>query len=201
MVGAGNGVEGYICTPYEKESAGLVETWSRSFNISNIYFVTATFSNESLPYFPNRANHYILISFSDTSEISEIMSHNQNPYKLSFMFNLSAALFEREVMNLKYISMYFTRYTYGDAEIADIANIIARREKVRRLGLGHLQFLTTEQPKFTFPYSKNVVLLEVEGEKTHQSDQKYCEKTRRDVARKGIPLTNLISLSILDRMK
>jgi len=163
--------------------------------------VAATFSNESLPYFPNRANHYILMSFSDTTEISEVLSHNQNPYKLSFMFNLGAALFEREVMNLKYISMYFTRYAYGDAEIADIASIIARREKVRRLGLGRLQFLTTEQPKFTFPYSKNVVLLEVEGEKTHQSDQKYCEKTRRDVARKGIPLTNLISLSILDRMK
>jgi hypothetical protein len=64
-----------------------------------------------------------------------------------------------------------------------------------------LQFLTTEQPKFTFPYSRNVVVLEVEGEKTHQSDQKYCERTRRDVARKGIPLTNLVSLSILDKLK
>ncbi len=117
------------------------------------------------------------------------------------MLSLSDALFEREATNLKYISMYFTKYVYGDPEIIDIANIIAKRERVKKLTLAHLQFLTTAQPKFTFPYSRNVVVLEVEGEKTHQSDQKYCERTRRDVARKGIPLTNLVSLSILDKLK
>jgi hypothetical protein len=44
-------------------------------------------------------------------------------------------------------------------------------------------------------------VLEVEGEKTHQSDQKYCERTRRDVARRGILLSNLVSFSILDKLR
>ncbi|MFZ0511715.1 MAG: hypothetical protein WAM14_08925 [Candidatus Nitrosopolaris sp.] len=192
--------KGYICTPHEKKSGSLVGIWANSENILNIYFVTATFSNESALYFPNRANHYILASYSNIDDVSELIS-KQNLDRSSFMFNLSEALFEREATNIKYISMYFTKCFYEDPEIADVANIIAKRERVKKLSLAHFQYLTTAQPKFTFPYSRNVVVLEVEGEKTHQSDQKYCERTRREVARKGIPLTNFISLSILDKLK
>ena len=200
MAGAGKSVQGYICTPHEKDSGGLVETWSSSLNIQNIYFVTATFSAESMLYFPNRANHYILASYLNINDISDLIC-KQNPERLSFMSSLSDILFDRQASNVKYISMYFTKYAYGLPEIADIANIISKRERVKKLTLAHLQFQMTAQPKFTFPYSRNVVVLEVEGEKTHQSDQKYCERTRRDVARKGIPLTNLVSLSILDKLK
>jgi hypothetical protein len=82
-----------------------------------------------------------------------------------------------------------------------LANAIARRERVKKASLAQMQLLAAEQPKFTFPYSKNLVILEVEGEKTHQTDQKYCERTRRDVARKGISLNNLVSFSILEKLK
>jgi hypothetical protein len=41
----------------------------------------------------------------------------------------------------------------------------------------------------------------VEGKKTHQTDQKYCERTRRDVARMGISLNDLVSFSILEKLK
>ena len=190
--------QGYICTPHEKESGSLVEIWANSHNILNIHFVTATFSNESALYFPNRANHYILASYSNIDDISELICKAD---RLSFMFNLSEALFEREATNIKYISIYFTKCFYGDPEIAEVANIIAKRERVKKLSLAHFQYLTTTQPKFTFPYARNVVVLEVEGEKTHQSDQKYCERTRREVARKGMALTNFVSLSILDKLK
>ncbi|MDQ6667494.1 MAG: hypothetical protein M3Y53_04610, partial [Thermoproteota archaeon] len=88
-----------------------MDTWSNSLNILNIYFVTATFSNESMLYFPNRANHYILASYSNNDDISESIC-KQNPG--IFMLSLSDALFEREATNLKYISMYFTKYVYGD---------------------------------------------------------------------------------------
>jgi hypothetical protein len=192
--------KGYICTPHEKESGSLVEIWANSQEILNIHFVTATFSNESALYFPNRANHYILASFSNIDDISELIC-KQNPERFSFMFDLSEALFEREATNIKYISIYFIKSFYEDTEIADVANIIAKRERVKKLSLAHFQYLTTAQPKFTFPYARNVVVLEVEGEKTHQSDQKYCERTRREVARKGIPLTNFVGLSILDKLK
>jgi hypothetical protein len=200
LAGFEKSVQGYICTPHEKDSGSLVETWSSSLNIQDIYFVTATFSAESMLYFPNRANHYILASYLNTNDISDLIC-KQNPERLSFMSSLSDILFERQASNVKYISMYFTKYAFGLPEIADIANIIAKRERVKKLTLAHLQFQMTAQPKFTFPYSRNVVVLEVEGEKTHQSDHKYCERTRRDIARKGIPLTSLVSLSILDKLK
>lgn len=192
--------KGYICTPHERNSDSLIEIWTNSQNILNIYFVTATFSNESALYFPNRANHYILASYSNIDDISGSI-WKQSPDRLSFMFNLHEAIFERESAEIKYISMYFTRSFYGDPEISDIANIIAKRDRVKKLSRAHFQYLMTAQPKFRFPYSRNVVVLEVEGEKTHQSDQKYCERMLKEVARKGISLSNFISLSILNKLK
>ena len=59
----------------------------------------------------------------------------------------------------------------------------------------------TTPTKFTFPYSENIVVVEVASEKSHQSVKKYCEQTRRDVTRKGMIMTNLMSLSILDQLK
>ena len=193
-------VQGYICTPHQKEIKGLLEFWMKSINIVNIYFVTATFSNESILYFPDNANHYILASFLDVNTVlTEIKKYNIE--KLSFMFNLDTELFERDGDKLNYISMYFMKYSYGTTEICDLANVIARRDRVKKASLANLMFVTDRHLKFTFPYSRNLVVLEVEGKKTHQSDQKYCERTRREVARKGIPLSNLVSLSILEKFK
>jgi hypothetical protein len=55
--------------------------------------------------------------------------------------------------------------------------------------------------KFTFPYSENIVVIEVASEKSHQSVKKYCDQTRRDINRKGMTMTNLMSLSILEKLK
>lgn len=193
-------IQGYVCTPHDRQSGSLVEYWKRSSNIANIYFVTATFSEESMPYFPNKANHYILASFKDMADVLDsIKKYNMD--RLSFMFSFSSPLFERKGERPNYISLYFTRYTNGDQEIGDLANTIARRDKVKKASLAQMLLLAAEQPKFTFPYSKNLVILEVESESTHQADQKYCERTRRDVARKGISLNNLVSFSILDKLK
>ena len=196
----GGGVQGYVCTPHEKQSGSLIENWKKSDNVIDIYFVTATFSDESVPYFPNKANHYTLASFSDmTGILDDIKSYNMD--RLSFMFSFSSPLFERSGDKLNYVSLYFTKYTNGELALSDLANAIARREKVKKASLAQMQLLASEQPKFTFPYSKNLVILEVEGEATHQTDQKYCERTRRDVARKGIALNNLVSFSILEKLK
>lgn len=196
----GEGVQGYVCTPHEKQSGTLIENWKKGDNVIDIYFVTATFSDESVPYFPNKANHYTLASFSDmTGILDDIKRYNMD--RLSFMFSFSSPLFERNGNKLNYVSLYFTKYTNGDPALSDLANTIARREKVKKASLAQMQLLATEQPKFTFPYSKNLVILEVEGEATHQTDQKYCERTRREVARKGIALNNLVSFSILEKLK
>ena len=193
-------VLGYICTPHEKQSDSLIDLWKQNNIISDIYFVTATFSDETLPYFPKRANHYIVASFTDVQIVLEDM-RSQNMDSLSFIFSLDSAFFERCGEKLNYISTYFTKYNYSEMEICDIENIIIKRERVKKASLANIRILTTDQLKFTFPYSKNVIVLEVEGKKTHQSDQKYCERTMREVARKGVSLNNLMSFSILEKLK
>jgi hypothetical protein len=191
---------GYLCIPHDKQSNSLLENWKNNDNIIDIYFVTATFSDESTPYFPNKANHYILVSFMEVSKILEdVKTYKMD--RLSLMFSFSNPLFERTGDNLNYVSLYFTKYTNGDAEISELANAIARRERVKKASLAQMKLLASEQPKFIFPYSKNLLILEVEGKKTHQTDQKYCERTRRDVARMGISLNNLVSFSILEKLK
>lgn len=191
---------GYVCTPHNKQSAPLIERWKKEDNLLDIYFVAATFSTESTPYFPNKANTYILASFRDMQEIlDDIRSSDMD--RLSFMFSYSGPLFERAVDKLNYVSLYFTKYTNGDSELGDLANTIARRDRVTKASLAEMELFAQEQPRFTFPYSKNLVILEVEGDKTHQTDYKYCERTRRDVARKGISLNNLVSFSVLEKLK
>jgi hypothetical protein len=191
---------GYVCTPHEKQSDSLINLWRQNNIISDIYFVTATFSDETLPYFPKRANHYIVASFTDMQNILEDM-RRQNMDSLSFIFSLDSAFFERSGEKLNYISTYFTKYNYSEMEICDIENVIIKRERLKKASLANIRILTTDHLKFTFPYSKNVIVLEVEGKKTHQSDQKYCERTRREVARKGISLNNLMSFSVLEKLK
>ena len=191
---------GYVCTPHEKQSDSLINLWRQNNIISDIYFVTATFSDETLPYFPKRANHYIVASFTDMQNILEDM-RRQNMDSLSFMFSLDSAFFERCGEKLNYISTYFTKYNYSEMEICDIENVIIKRERLKKASLANIRILTTDHLKFTFPYSKNVIVLEVEGKKTHQSDQKYCERTMMEVARKGISLNNLMSFSILEKLK
>lgn len=193
-------MQGYLCTPHDKQSGSLIELWKRSDCIQDMYFAAATFSDESIPYFPNKANTYILASFRDMENILADIRNN-NVDRLSFMFSFSNPLFERAADKLNYISLYFTKYSSGDAAVGDLANTIARRERVKKASLAQMQLFASQQPRFTFPYSKNLVMLEVEGEKTHQTDQKYCERTRRDVARKGISLNNLVSFSILEKLK
>jgi hypothetical protein len=197
---SGTSSYGYVCSPHESHYDELINCWKKSDDVINMYFVTATFSEEILPYFPNEANHYILASFVNPSSIHEKIKEGINS-KLTFIFNISNSIFEKTYEKLNYISIYFMKYSYGANEMSDIANIIARRDRVSKASLADVQLVNSRHIKFAFPYSKNVLVLEVDGDKTHQSDQKYCERTRRDVVRRGIALSNLISLSILEKLK
>jgi hypothetical protein len=189
-----------VCAPHGKQSDDLIESWKNDDNIVDIYFATATFANESTAYFPDKANNYVVASFKDMGKIlADINSRGID--RLSFMFSTSDPLFERHGESLNYVSLYFTKYAGRESEISDLARVIARRDRVRRASLAQMQLLVSSQPKFTFPYPRNLVMLEVDGKSTHQTDQKYCELTRRDVARKGIALNNLVSFSILDKLK
>jgi len=194
---------GYVCAPYlhDHNSVELKESWMHSKNIEKLFFVTGTFSTESKPYFSDSTNHYILAKFRDSEQISkDLKMHNQ--VKTSFVFNIQDDLFQREVDgNTNFISVYYLEYGDDGEDLQEIANILLKRDKIETAGLGNMNTFCSNPPKFTFPYSQNIVVIEVASEKSHQSVKKYCDQTRRDVNRKGLTMTNLMSLSILDQLK
>ena len=194
---------GYVCAPYlhDHDSIELKDHWISSKNIESLYFVTATFSEDSKPYFTTSSNHYILAKFKDPEKISkEIRSIDTD--KPSFLFKIDDSIFDRPLTEkTNFVSIYYLEYGDSKSDLRDISAHVARREKVYRAGFGNLTLLSKESPKFAFPYSDHIVMLELSSDKSHQSDNKYCEQTRRDIVRKGIVMNNLVSLSILETMK
>ena len=194
---------GYVCAPYlhNRDSLELKEIWTSSRNIEKLFFVTGTFSGDSQPYFSTSANHYLLAKFKDNSTVEkELSKHIQE--KTSFLFNVHDSLFEREVLGeTNFISIYYLEYGDDDDDLEEIAGLLLKREKIEIAGIGNMSTLCSISSKFTFPYSKNMVIIEVASEKSHQSVKKYCDQTQRDVNRKGFTLSNLLSLSILDQLK
>ena len=195
--------QGYVCTPYlhDHNSIEQKDIWINSKNIGDMYFVTATFSENTQPYFSYATNHYILAQFKNHQKISTEMSKNllENP---SFIFKMDDLLFQRQTIGKpNFISIYYLEYGDSHEDQTDVATHVARRDKVGYSGFGHMELFSSITPKFTFPYSDNIVIMEVSSEKSHQSDNKYCEQTRLDICRKGIVMNNLVSFSLLEKLK
>ena len=194
---------GYVCAPYlhTHESVELKEIWSKSKNIEKLYFATGTFSSDSKPYFTESSNHYLVAKFKDHHEVSKNLS-NLNQDKISFMFNIRDELFERETEDkTNFISIYYLEYGESEEDIVEISSLLVNRHQIESAGYGFMETFCTTPSKFTFPYSESIVVLGVSSEKSHQSVKKYCDQTRRDVTRKGMTMTNLVSLSILESLK
>lgn len=194
---------GYVCYPYNNDrvSIRVKELWEKSRNIDSMFFVAATFSNNGKAYFINSYNHYLLARFKNHKILSnEISNYKQNIE--SFVFNIDDDLFEREACgSMNFVSVYYLEYGESGDDIVEIANVIAKQEKIARASVGCVDIYCTIPPKFTFPFSDNIVVLEVSGEKNHQSIKKYCEKTRSHVNRRGYSMTNLVGFSILEKLK
>ena len=195
--------QGYVCKQYlnDNNSIEQKDIWINSKNIGDMYFVTATFSENSQAYFSYATNHYILAQFKNHQKISTEMSKNllENP---SFIFKMDDLLFQRQTIGKpNFISIYYLEYGDSHEDQTDVATHVARRDKVGYSGFGHMELFSSITPKFTFPYSDNIVIMEVSSEKSHQSDNKYCEQTRLDICRKGIVMNNLVSFSLLEKLK
>ena len=194
---------GYVCAPYlhNHESVELKEIWVKSKNIERLYFATGTFSNDSKPYFTESTNHYLVAKFRDNHEVvKNLARHNQD--KISFVFDIKDDLFQRETDDeTNFISVYYLEYGNSDEDIREIASLLVNRTKIESAGYGHMETYCITPSRFTFPYSESILVLEVSSEKSHQSVKKYCDQTRKDVNRKGLTMTNLVSLSILESLK
>ena len=122
--------------------------------------------------------------------------------KPSFVFNFDNIMFERGANGkTNFISVYYLEYGDSSDDLRDVAVHVARRDKIGISGFGHMEMYANESPKFTFPYNDHIVMFEISSDKSHQSDNKYCEQTRRDICRKGIVMNNLVSFSILEKLK
>ena len=193
---------GYICVPYQhdKFSIDVKDMWSSSRNIKSIYFVTATFSDECKPYFPFSTNHYLLAKFNDEQKLLKDTDKFTDS-KPSFVFTVDNELFERDLDSERsFISTYYLEYNDPDA-LSDIANIIVKKDKIRQAGFAHMNLFCDDKPKFTFPYTEKLIVLELSDDRSPQSINKYCEKTRQDISRKGVVMNNFVSLSLLEKLK
>jgi hypothetical protein len=193
---------GYVCTPYlhNRDSTELKTLWMHSRNILSLHFATATFSEDTKPYFSLRPNHYLVAKYRDEEKIrKDIERFGQTS---TLVFSIEEDLFQRELFDdVNFVSIYYLKYSESDEDIGEVAAQLAKRSQVGKAALGRMNTYSTTPSKFTFPYGDNVVVLEVASEKSHQSVKKYCEKTRRDVCQKGIEMSNLFALSLLEQLK
>jgi predicted transcriptional regulator len=201
--GVNTSESGYVCIPYLQNSAftALKNTFEKSDLVDDVYFVTATFSEDGRAYFPSRSNTYLLARFKDRFQImNEVEKCNQDTP--TFVFTKTDEFFERlEDQNLNLLSVYYIEYGDSQEDLDDLGFIVAKRNRVRRAEMGNLKLSTNQTQKFTFPYEENLVVLEVSSDSKHQADNKYCEKTRKEVQRKGIGMTNLLNLSVIEKIK
>jgi hypothetical protein len=193
---------GYVCVPYLQNNTFVMlkNTLEKSDFIKDMYIVTATFSEDIRQFFPSISNTYLLARFKDHLQIMcEVEKYRQdNP---TLIFITKDEFFERlNNENLNLLSIYYLDES-SPSDLSDLGFIVAKRSRVRRAELGHLKLFSTRSQKFTFPYVENLITLEISSDSKHQADSKYCEKTRKDVQRKGIAMTNLLNLSIIERMK
>jgi len=194
---------GYVCVPYLQNNAfnTMKNTFEKSDFVDNMYFVTATFSEDGRAYFPSRSNTYLLARFKDRSQImNEVEKCDQETP--TFVFTKNDEFFERlDDNNLNLLSFYYLEHGDSESDLSELGYIVAKRPRVRRAEMGDLTLSTTQTQKFTFPYEKNLIVLEVSSDNKHQADNKYCEKTKQEVQRKGIGMTTLLNLSVIEKIK
>ena len=194
---------GYVCVPYLQNNAfnTMKNTFETSDFVNEMYFVTATFSEDGRAYFPSRSNTYLLARFQDRFKImSEVEKCDQETP--TFVFTKNDEFFERlDQDNLNLLSIYYLEHGDSQSDLSELGYVVAKRNRVRRAEMGNLKLSTSQIQKFTFPYEENLIVLEVSSDNKHQADNKYCEKTRKEVQRKGIGMTNLLNLSVIEKIK
>lgn len=194
---------GYACVPYlhNYDSARLKDVWMNTDDIDSMYFTAATFSDESKPYFSSHVNHYLLAKYVNGKRVQRDMERFSQD-KASFVLRTRDDLFCRELVDpVNFVSVYYLEYGESEEDMREVAKQVVRRDQVGRAVWGSMQLYCATPQKFQFPYSDNLITLEVSSKKGPRSVKKYCEKTRRDVCQKGIRMSNLFSLSLLERLK
>ena len=193
---------GYVCVPYthDEDSLKLKSDWISSRNIKSIYFVTATFSEDSKSYFPSSTSHYLMAEFKDSEKIIKEVKKFTTENTL-FIFSIHREILTKDSDNAQnFLSMYYLESDTKE-NISEITNFMLKKDKIQCSEIVHLNTFCNILPKFTFPYSNKIIVLDVNDERSPQSTSKYCEKIRLDICRKGIIMNNFASFSVLEKLK
>jgi len=188
--------------PYTHDEASLKlkSDWISSRNIKSIYFVTATFSEDSKSYFPSSTSHYLMAKFKDSEKIIKDVAKFTTE-NTSFIFSIYGKILTKDSdIAQNFLSMYYLESDVQE-NISEITNLMLKKDKIQYSGIVHLSTFCDISPKFTFPYSDKIIVLDVNDERSPQSTSKYCEKIRLDICRKGIVMNNFASFSVLEKLK
>ena len=123
---------GYVCVPYlhSHDSIELKDKWANSRNIDSMFFVTATFSEDSKPYFKSVISHFILAKFKNPIKMQKDLSSYIKGEPI-FVFNIDNVIFERDTPGkTNFISIYYLEYGESNDDLLDVAAYTARKDKI-----------------------------------------------------------------------
>ncbi|MEM0364115.1 MAG: hypothetical protein QW450_02120 [Candidatus Nitrosocaldus sp.] len=193
-----------VCVPYthDEGSKRLKTYWRDSSNIIDLYFATVTMSNELRSYLTEYVNHYLIATYNDKEEVVEDI-YTYIPSNISMLFSNKLELLDRpRISRLNFVSVNVLKRGYGRIEVKDLESVLQRKQwRIKTANLAMMQFIPERMLKFTYPYANNILLLQLDSDESHISEQRYCEKVRLDVIRRGIYVEHLMSLSILEQLK
>lgn len=192
------------CVPYthDESSKMLKAYWKDSHNIIDLYFATITMSNEFRSYFTEYVNHYLVATYNDREEVVEDI-YTYMPSRISMLFSSRLELLDRpRISRLNFVSVNVLKRGYGSVEVKDLESVFQRKQwRIKSADLASMYMLPERLLRFTYPYTNNILLLQLDSDESHISEQRYCEKVRLDVIRRGIYIDHLMSLSILEQLK
>lgn len=193
-----------VCVPYthDDSSKRLKVYWRDSSNIIDLYFATVTMSNELRSYLTEYVNHYLIATYNDREKVVEDI-YTYIPSSISILFSNKLELLDRpRISRLNFVSVNVLKRGYGRVEMKDLESVFQRKQwRIKTANLARMQLVPERVLKFAYPYADNILLLQLDSDESHISEQKYCEKVRLDVIRRGIYVEHLMSLSILEQLK
>lgn len=187
---------------HDESSKRLKVYWRDSSNIIDLYFATVTMSNELRSYLTEYVNHYLIATYNDMEEVVEDI-YTYIPSSISILFSNKLELLDRpRISRLNFVSVNVLKRGYGRVEVKDLESVFQRKQwRIKTANLARMQLIPERMLKFAYPYADNILLLQLDSDESHISEQRYCEKVRLDVIRRGIYVEHLMSLSVLEQLK
>jgi hypothetical protein len=193
-----------VCLHYthDEGTKRIREQWLDSHYIRDLYFASATYSTEFSSYLSEDANHYLVAVYTNRDAlVSDIYRHV--PSRLALFFSSKMDILDRaKISRLNFISANVLKRGYGRLEIDDLGYVFSRKQwRIKSASIASMAVIPQRALRFSYPYSDNILLLQLDSEESHISEQRYCEKVRMDIIRRGIYVDHLLSLSILEQMR